>query len=343
MLRLRFVSVSFVNRLGRIAASDSHAMQSIPDILKYANSKGEFHRRPSSFRNWVSNEAGSEFAPEADRYHLYVSLACPWAHRTLIVRKLKGLEGLIPVTVVDWLTIPDGWTFTDAKPKCTAEPYYGFSHLKELYQKASPDYDGRFTVPVLWDRKKETICNNESSEIIRMFNTEFNAFSATDHQRQLDLYPTDLRAKIDETNGWIYDTINNGVYKTGFATTQEAYDKNVKTLFENLDRVEDILAKSRYLCGDRFTEADVRLFTTLVRFDHVYHGHFKCNVKRIIDYPNIWAYIRDIYQTSGIGETVDLQHIMCHYMGSHLHINPKGIVSVGPHLNFNLPHGREKL
>ncbi|XP_065841238.1 glutathionyl-hydroquinone reductase YqjG-like [Oscarella lobularis] len=323
-----------------VLARGISAMTEAP-ILKWANAKGEFHRQPSTFRHVV--KANGDFPAESDRYHLYVSLACPWAHRTLIVRNLKGLEKILPVTVVDWLMGADGWAFTDSKPKCSLEPYYGFGHLKELYFKAAADYAGRFTVPILWDRKRETICNNESSEIIRMLNSEFDAFSATSEQRDLDLYPSDLREKIDETNAWVYDMINNGVYKSGFATSQEAYDANVRRLFEGLDRTEEVLSKNRYICGDRLTEADVRLFTTLVRFDHVYHGHFKCNKKRLVDFPNIWAYTRDIYQMPGVGETVDMEHIRRHYMESHLQINPRGIVSIGPDLNFNEPHGRDKM
>ncbi|XP_038066958.1 glutathionyl-hydroquinone reductase YqjG-like [Patiria miniata] len=305
------------------------------------NLKGEFVRKDSAFRNWITEDGSSGFKAEMDRYHLYVSLACPWAHRTLLVRALKGLQDFVSYTVVDWFLGDKGWSFTDEKPKCTLDTINGAKSLKEIYFKADANYDGRFTVPVLWDKKTNTIVNNESSEIIRMLNKECNAFCATPEQRDLDLYPEQLRDKIDELNGWIYPMINNGVYRAGFAKSQEAYDVAVREVFGGLDKAEGILSNSRYLTGSSLTEADVRLFTTLIRFDTVYHGHFKCNKKRIIDYPNIWGFVRDVYQKEAVRETVDQQHIQNHYLQSHLHINPFGIVPIGPDLDFEEPHGRD--
>ncbi|XP_060072839.1 glutathionyl-hydroquinone reductase YqjG-like [Ylistrum balloti] len=304
---------------------------------------GEFVRTAPAFRDWITADGSSGFKSEAGRYHLYVSLACPWAHRTLIVRKLKGLEQAITYDVVDWFMGKNGWSFTDQKNGCTLDTINGCSRLREVYYKANPDYDGRITVPVLWDKQKKTIVNNESSEIIRMLNSEFNAFCATDEQQKLDFYPEHLRTNIDGVNEWIYPMINNGVYRSGFARTQEAYDVAVRELFQGLDRVEDTLSKSRYLTGNELTEADVRLFTTLVRFDKVYVGHFKCNKKQIVDYPNIWGYLRDLYQFRGIADTVNFEHITKHYMMSHESINPTRIVSIGPDIDFTTPHGRESM
>nr|KAG5704964.1 hypothetical protein BaRGS_022806 [Batillaria attramentaria] len=241
-------------------------------------------------------DGSTGFPAAAGRYHLYVCLACPWAHRTLIVRKLKGLEDVISTTVVDWLLGEGGWNFTDSKPKCSLDTVNNCKFLKEVYLKADPDYSGNITVPCLWDKEKKTVVNNESSEIIRMFNTEFNAFCKTDEQRKLHLYPESLRPQIDAVNEWIYPQINNGVYRSGFAHSQEAYSTAVNGVFDGLDKVEAILSKQRYLVGNQLTEADIRLFTTLVRFDTVYHTHFKTNKRRIVDYPNMWAYTRDIYQ-----------------------------------------------
>jgi putative glutathione S-transferase len=313
---------------------------------KFIGKKGEFIRKESAFRNQVTADGSSGFQAESDRYHLYVSLACPWAHRTLIVRKQKGLEDCISCTVVHWLLDDRGWFFaSDSEPAedSTPDTINNCAKLKELYFMVDKDYDGRFTVPVLWDKQTKTIVNNESSEIIRMLNREFNAFCKTEQQRVLDFYPENLRTEIDEVNDWIYPSINNGVYKSGFAQSQEAYDTAVTGVFEGLDKVENILATKRYLTGNQFTEGDIRLFTTLVRFDQVYHGHFKCNKKRIVDYPNIWAYTRDIYQMGGIKSTVNMLHIKKHYMVSHKHINPFQITSVGPDLDFNAPHGRKNL
>lgn len=312
-------------------------------VISSVGKRGEFLRPDSIFRNWITADGSTGFKAEAGRYHIYVSLACPWAHRTLIVRKMKGLEDVISVMVVDWFLTEKGWSFTDQKPKCSLDTINNCEFLREVYQKTDPDYKGKVTVPTLWDKVRKTIVNNESSEIIRMLNTEFNAFCKTQEQRDIDIYPENLRTKIDELNSWIYPNINNGVYRCGFARSQEAYDEAVQQLFEHLDKVEGILSKSRYLTGSNFTEADIRLFTTLVRFDWVYQVHFKCNKKKLTQYPNIWGYTRDIYQSWGIGETVDREHIIKHYFYSHETINPFRIVAVGPDLDFMEPHGREKL
>lgn len=306
--------------------------------------KGHFKRSASQFRNWItpdgapgpSGEGG--FVAEADRYHLYVSYACPWAHRTLIFRKLKKLEELITVSVVDPLMLSKGWEFKGENGG-TLDPLFAASALYEVYLKADPHYSGRVTVPVLWDKKQNRMVSNESAEIIRMFNTAFDHLTGSTD----DFYPQILRAEIDALNDRIYDTVNNGVYKAGFATTQEAYESSVTTLFDMLDGLEERLAKSRYLTGDRATEADWRLFTTLVRFDPVYVGHFKCNIRRIEDYPNLSGYLRDLYQVPGVAETVNMRHIKEHYYRSHTMINPTGIVPVGPEIDFTSPHGRERL
>ncbi|ESO87095.1 hypothetical protein LOTGIDRAFT_107347 [Lottia gigantea] len=311
--------------------------------------KGAYQRKESKFRSVITADGSSGFKAEANRYHLYVSLACPWAHRTLIVRKLKGLEDCISATVVDWLLKENGWAFTDKniflfqKPKCTLDTVNGFDYLKQVYMKANPEYGGNITVPCLWDKEKGTVVNNESSEIIRMFNSEFNQFCKTDAQRQLNFYSEELRPEIEKLNEWIYPQINNGVYRCGFARSQEAYNTAIEEVFNALDKVEEILSKKRYLTGKSLTEADIRLFTTIIRFDSVYHTHFKCNKKRILDYKNILYYICDLYQTGGISETVDMEHIVKHYYVSHKTINPFGIVPIGPDLNFNQPHGREKI
>ncbi|UNC48608.1 glutathione S-transferase family protein [Enterobacter huaxiensis] len=304
---------------------------------------GRFKRSVSAFRNWLTADGAagpsgeSGFAAEKDRYHLYVSLACPWAHRTLIVRKLKGLESLIPVSVVNPLMLENGWTFDSDFPAATGDDLYHHDFLYQLYLRADPHYTGRVTVPVLWDKKNQTIVSNESAEIIRMFNTAFDAHGA----RAGDYYPVELRGKIDELNGWIYDNVNNGVYKAGFATSQEAYDEAVGKVFESLERLEQILGQHRYLTGDRLTEADIRLWTTLVRFDPVYVTHFKCDKHRISDYLNLYGFLRDIYQMPGIAETVDFDHIRTHYYRSHKTINPTGIISIGPWQDLDEPHGRD--
>ncbi|MBW4024966.1 MAG: glutathione S-transferase family protein [Proteobacteria bacterium] len=301
---------------------------------------GRFLRSEAQFRNWVtadgapgpSGEGG--FAAEAGRYHLYVSLACPWAHRTLIFRALKGLEPLISVSVVNWLMRERGWTF-DPAPGVVPDPD-GARTVFDIYRRAQPQYSGRVTVPVLWDRKRVIIVNNESAEIIRMLNSAFDGLEA----RPGDYYPPPLREEIDALNTRIYDTVNNGVYKAGFATTQAAYEEAVVPLFDSLDWLEARLATRNFLCGDRVTEADWRLFTTLVRFDAVYVTHFKCNLRRLTDYPNLWDYTRALYQAPGIAATVNFQHIKGHYFESHPTINPYGIVPIGPKLDFAAPSNR---
>ncbi len=305
---------------------------------------GKFVRKDSAFRNWVTADGsagpsgGEGFQAEADRYHLYVSCACPWAHRALIVRALKGLEGLISVSVVSPIMLEHGWSFNTAEGS-TGDALFGASYLHEIYTKADPNYTGRVTVPVLWDKTTGTIVNNESSEIIRMFNTAFDALGATPGH----YYPEDLRREIDALNPRIYDTVNNGVYKSGFATTQSAYEEAVYPLFESLDWLEGILENQRYLTGDTLTEADIRLFTTLVRFDPVYFGHFKTNIKMLKDYPALWAYTRDLYQHPGVAETVNMHHIQQHYYYSHRTINPTGVVPVGQGGDLTAPHGRDGL
>ena len=291
--------------------------------------QGKFVRKDSAFRDWVKADGSSPFLPEAGRYHLYVSLACPWAHRTLIFRKLKGLEEIIPVSVVDPIMLENGWEFHDS-PGSIPDDVNGASFLYEIYQKADPEYSGRVTVPVLWDKKTGTIVSNESSEIIRMFNTEFNELTGN----TADYYPEALRALIDETNDFVYHNVNNGVYKCGFATTQEAYEDAFANLFAALDRLEERLSRDRYLTGGQITEADWRLFTTLVRFDPVYVGHFKCNKKRIADYPALTRYLKELYNHPGIQETVNMDHIKRHYYVSHRTINPTGVVPVGPVLDL---------
>lgn len=308
------------------------------------SSGGRFKRKDAQFRNWIttdgsagpSGEAG--FKAEPDRYHLYVSLACPWAHRTLIFRALKGLEEMIPISVVHWHMAEDGWTFHPVEGG-VPDTVNGVEFMHQIYTTAAHDYTGRVTVPVLWDKKNKTIVSNESSEIIRMFNSAFNDVGAKDG----DFYPSTLRDEIDALNDRIYSTVNNGVYKAGFATSQEAYEEAVEPLFETLDVLDQRLASRRYLTGSTITEADWRLFTTLVRFDPVYVGHFKCNLCRIVDYPNLWGYLRDLYQQPGVAETVNMDHIKNHYYGSHKTINPSGVVPKGPNIDFEAPHDRATL
>ena len=305
---------------------------------------GRFVRKAPQFRNWItadgsagpSGDAG--FQAEAGRYHLYVSLACPWAHRTLIMRALKGLEEMISISVVHWYMADEGWTFEDGAGT-VADTVNGSKLMYQVYTSADPKYSGRVTVPVLWDKKTKTIVSNESSEIIRMFNSAFDEIGATPG----DYYPTGLRPQIDALNDRIYDAVNNGVYKAGFATTQTAYNEAVVPLFKALDWLENILADQRYLTGDKITEADWRLFTTLVRFDPVYVGHFKCNLRRIADYPNLSGYVRDLYQHAGVAETVDIAYIKNHYYGSHETVNPTRIVPKGPMIDFDAPHNRSHL
>ncbi|CAG8485161.1 3387_t:CDS:2 [Paraglomus occultum] len=307
--------------------------ESLPTIYKWASTDGEFRRAPTSFRNVIERNAdsGAQFVAEKDRYHLYISWACPWAHRTVIVRALKGLEDVIGLSVVDHHLGPKGWKFSTPEecPGAIPDTVNNKAYISELYYMASPEYKGRFTVPVLWDKKLGTIVNNESSEIIRMFNATFDDF-VPEHAKNLTFYPKHLKSEIDNINEWVYDTVNNGVYKSGFATTQEAYEKNVVPLFESLDRLEKILSEHDFLVGDTFTEADIRLWTTIVRFDPVYHGHFKCNAKSIEkDYPNILRWARRIYQMPKVAQTVNMHHIKYHYYGSHKNINPTGIVPIG--------------
>ena len=306
-------------------------------------SEGRFEREDAGFRNWVTADGSAGptgvggFKAEANRYHLYVSLACPWAHRTTIYRKLKGLEDMISLSVVHPFMGDKGWTFAEGAG-VIADPIVNASYLYEVYVAAKPDYTGRVTVPILWDKKTNTIVSNESSEIIRMLNSAFDEVGATD----VSFLPSELLAEIDTINEFVYSAVNNGVYKAGFATTEAAYKEAVVMLFDALDTLEVRLANQRYLLGDTITEADWRLFTTLVRFDAVYVGHFKCNIRRIVDYPNLWGYLRDLYQVPGIAETVSIEHIKAHYYTSHANINPTRIIPVGPVLDFNEPHDRAR-
>lgn len=293
---------------------------------------GEFVRSEAAFRNHITADGASGFRAEPGRYHLYVSLACPWAHRTLIFRKLKRLEDALSVSVVEPVMSTEGWAFSDALP----DHVNGFSYLHQLYTTARPAYSGRVTVPVLWDKRGATIVNNESAEIIRMLNAEFRDHVPIGH----DYYPAHLRAQVDEINAFVYANVNNGVYRCGFAGTQDAYEAAAKRLFDALDELEARLSRTRYLAGGTLSEADWRLFTTLVRFDAVYHGHFKCNLRRIEDYANLAGFLRELYQVPGIAETVSLDHTKRHYYISHPHINPSRIVPVGPLLDFSRPHGR---
>ena len=305
-------------------------------------SGGKFVRSESQYRHWItadgsagpSGEGG--FKAEAGRYHLYVSLACPWAHRTLIVRTLKGLEDMIEVSVVNPLMREHGWTFAPGDD-VTGDRLYQSGFLHELYTRDKPDYSGRVTVPVLWDKQRECIVNNESADIIRILSSAFDQLGA----REGDFYPDALRDRIDEINTQVYHKVNNGVYKAGFATEQAAYEEAVTELFATLDELERRLSKQRYLTGSKITEADWRLFTTLIRFDAVYHGHFKCNHKRIVDYPNLWGFTRELYQWPGVAETVNFNHIKGHYYRSHTMINPTAIVPTGPLLELNTAHGRD--
>ncbi len=296
---------------------------------------GRFVRQDSAFRHSVTADGSSGFPAEAGRYHLYVSLACPWAHRTLIVRALKGLEEAISVSVVDPFMGSEGWWFGD-DPDGTADTVNGKSHLHQVYTLADPAYTGRVTVPVLWDKRQGTIVSNESAEIIRMLNSAFDAIG----DASVDLYPEALREEIDRINAFVYPNVNNGVYRCGFATTQEAYEEAFEQLFAALDELEARLGRQRYLAGDRITEADWRLFTTLVRFDPVYVGHFKCNRQRIADYPSLWNYLLELYQVPGVAGTVNLRHIKRHYYESHETINPTRVVPKGPAIDYTAPHNR---
>lgn len=306
--------------------------------------KGQFVRSAAQFRNWVTADGSAGptghagFKAEAGRYHLYVSHACPWANRTLIFRKLKKLEDMISLSVVHWTMAEDGWTFHQGDD-VIEDSVNNTKYLRDVYLKADKQYSGRVTVPILWDKHTNTIVSNESSEIIRMFNSAFDLLGAESG----DYYPEHLRNEIDQINTRIYDTVNNGVYKSGFATTQAAYEDAVVPLFETLDWLEERLQTQRYLMGKQITEADWRLFTTLVRFDPVYYGHFKCNLKHLYEYPNLWAYTRDLYQQPGISETINMYHIKHHYYGSHKTINPTGVVPLGSEINYLEPHNRNNL
>ncbi|SDZ01474.1 glutathione S-transferase family protein [Pseudomonas salomonii] len=309
-----------------------------------SSADGAFQREQAQRRNWVTadGEPGPSgdggFKAEAGRYHLYVSLACPWAHRTLILRKLKGLESLIDVSVVSWLMLENGWTFDKAHGS-TGDKLDGFDFIHQRYTADTADYTGRVTVPVLWDKKLKRIVSNESAEIIRMFNSAFNGLTGN----TLDFYPEALRSTIDTLNERIYPAVNNGVYRAGFATSQQAYESAFDDVFAELDRLEQHLAEQRYLAGEYLTEADVRLFTTLIRFDAVYYSHFKCNLRRIADYPNLSNWLRELYQWPGVAETVDFAHIKGHYYASHRTINPTGIVPKGPLQRFDAEHDRARL
>ncbi len=305
---------------------------------------GRFQRESARRRNWITIDGApgpsglGGFPAESGRYHLYVSLACPWAHRTLIFRKLKGLESLIDVSVVSWLMLEQGWTF-DPRYGSTGDKLDGLDYLHQRYIRDTPDYSGRVTVPLLWDRKTGRIVSNESSEIIRMFNSAFDHLTGN----RLDFYPEPLRAEIDSLNERIYPAINNGVYRAGFATTQDAYEEAFHALFDELDHLDALLETRRYLTGEHISEADWRLFTTLIRFDAVYYGHFKCNLRRLADYPNLSGWLRELYQWPGVPETVDFTHIKHHYYASHRTINPTGVVPLGPVQDFSRPHGRGHL
>jgi glutathionyl-hydroquinone reductase len=305
---------------------------------------GHFVRPTAQFRNWVTRDGNpgpsgeGGFAPEAGRYHLYVSLACPWAHRTIIFRKLKALENVISLSVVSPNMGREGWTFNQSEGS-TGDDVNGTSKLSEIYLLVNPRYSGRVSVPVLWDKTRKTIVNNESSEIIRTLNSAFEDFTNV----HADYYPQNLRAEIDRLNDLIYPNINNGVYRAGFATSQAAYEQAFRNLFDTLDEIEQILSQHRYLVGNTITEADWRLFTTLIRFDAVYYSHFKCNWRRISEFPNLSNYLRDLYQVPGVAETVSIEQIKRHYYWSQRQVNPTGIVPVGPQLDFAAPHDRARL
>ncbi|NNL73025.1 MAG: glutathione S-transferase family protein [Silicimonas sp.] len=306
---------------------------------------GQFERAETTFRNWITPDGAAgpsghgDFPAEAGRYHLYVSYACPWAHRTLIFRALKDLDDMVSVSVVHPDLLDDGWSFETGFPGATGDTLYGLDYLREIYLKANPEISGRVTVPVLWDKDRETIVSNESAEIIRMFNSAFDGLTGND----LDFWPEDLREAMEPVNARIYNTLNNGVYRSGFARSQSAYDEAVSELFDTLDWLEDRLSSSRYLMGDRITEADWRLAVTLFRFDLVYHTHFKCNRSFIREMPAVWAYARELYQWPGVAQTVHFDHFVRHYHYSHESVNPHRIIPINPLLDWAEPHGREAL
>ncbi|ELZ08631.1 glutathione transferase [Halovivax asiaticus JCM 14624] len=309
------------------------------DAFEATDESGSFDRQETQYRDWVRDRPDAAYQPEAGRYHLYVSYACPWAHRTLIARRLLGLEDVISVSVVDPFRDEGGWQFTPEKDGCTPDRVHDADYLRELYVRSDPEATCRVTVPVLWDRETDTIVNNESREIMRIFETAFADLGTADRT----LLPDGLEDEVDEIMDAIYEPINNGVYRAGFATDQGPYDEAIDDLFGALDRWDEHLADQRYLAGDRLTEADVAMFTTLVRFDQVYHTHFMCNVNRIVDYDNLWPYLRDVYQTPGVAETVRMDHIAEHYYTTHPDVNPHRIVARGPDLDFEAPHDRDRL
>ena len=311
------------------------------------NESGEFHRQKDVFREWISTDGSTPYVAAADRYYLYVSLACPWASRTIIFRKLKGLEDAIGMTIVDPIRDEKGWAFRDPSGKIppgapfeSTDPVNGFQFLSEAYSATDPDYDERVTVPVLWDKKTHRIVNNCEDDICRMFNNVFNDFA---RNRDLDFFPKEIEADHAKLSSFLHDNVNNGVYRAGFATRQRPYEIACRRVFEALDQLEERLSKNRYLFGNRIVEADWRLFCTLVRFDVVYYGHFKCNLFRIIDYPNLQGYLMDLFQQPGIADTVNFDHIKRHYYMTHAQINPSRIVPIGPVLDLTKPHGREKM
>jgi glutathionyl-hydroquinone reductase len=309
------------------------------DAYESTDDDGAFDRQESSFRDRVRDDPDARFQPEAGRYHLYVSYACPWAHRTLVMRALKGLEAVISVSVVDPYRGEDGWQFTPEKEGCTRDHVHGADYLRELYVRADPDATTRVTVPVLWDTKEDTLVNNESKEIMRMLDTEFGDVA----ERDVDLYPEGYRDDVDRIIDDIYEPINNGVYRAGFATKQAPYDEAIDDLFGALDHWNDVLADQRYLAGDRLTEADIAMFTTLVRFDNVYHTHFMCNVQYVREYEHLWPYLRDLYQTAGVAQTVNMAHIKEHYYTTHPDVTPSRIIARGPDLEFEASNDRDEL
>ena len=322
----------------QLIARDSLEMYLNPRMSQFPDEQtksGSFKRQEDAFRDWVKADGSTSYKPERGRYHLYVSLACPWAHRTIIFRKLKGLEETIGMTVVDPVRDERGWAFRDG-PGHSHDPINGFQFLSEAYSATDPNYRGRVTVPVLWDTKRKRIVSNSDDDLLRMFNSEFADFATNSY----DFAPPDLLEKIDALNKTIYERVNNGVYLAGFATRQKPYERAATRLFQTLDELDARLGNGRYLFGDRMTETDWRFFVTLIRFDAVYHGHFKCNVRRIVDYPNLWPYLRDLYQHDDVAVTVNLDHIKRHYYFTHDDINPTRIVPIGPALDLTTPHGR---
>jgi putative glutathione S-transferase len=310
-----------------------------PDGYESTNDDGEFERNETTFRNELVSDPAAEFAAEPGRYHLYIARACPWAHGAALVRSVTGLDDAISMDIVDPLRFENGWQFTPEKDGCTPDTINGFDYLREVYTAADPDYTGRVTVPVLGDKQKETIVNNESVEIMQMLDAAFDAYKS----RPISLRPDATADEIDEIIERLYDPINNGVYRAGFARAQAAYDRAVGDLFAALDHWDDVLADQRYLAGEELTLADLRLFPTLVRFDQVYHTHFKCNVRRILDYDNLWNYTKELYQLPGVAETVNMTHIKDHYYRTHESVNPSGIVARGPEVDFTAAHDRDRL